>query len=120
MFRMKPGNSSFFFTCSRIGETPSGLRVFLLNSDLPPNQDGNPRHIAGFPLAGRIALATQSRIHFSSAWLIRLPGIVDGSGVDWTLSRDITGTVPSYPLCPVRVSWPRLPGKRKPLQPPGR
>jgi hypothetical protein len=43
-------------------------------------------------------------------------GAVDGSDFITTLGRDIAGSVPSYLLCPIRVSRRRC-QERKPLRP---
>ena len=74
MFPMKPGNSSFFLQVLSYRCAARSMRVFPTNSVLGPlSKIGNADSTAGFPLVGRIALVTRSRIHFSSVWLMRLP-----------------------------------------------
>jgi hypothetical protein len=115
---MKPGNSSFFFKCSRIDELPA-VCVFSRQIQFwdPLTKIGNVDSTAGFPLVRRIALVTRSRIHFSSVWLMRLPRVVDGSGFQETLGRDIVWGVPSYLLCPHLRFSVELSGNRTLLLP---
>jgi hypothetical protein len=93
MFPMKPGNSSFFITCSRLDETRS--RVFLPNSNLPLNQDGQSR-LNRWISSSWSYCACNAKPH--TLFVSLADTAACDCGVEWTFSRDIAGSVPSYLL----------------------